>query len=91
MRFRRKIDDRKKLVLGHERVHRIRVGNIRFEKFIAFAMFLDHASEIGQIAGVSEDIHVGHERRFVMLQNVTNKIASDEPAAAGHKNAHAAK
>jgi hypothetical protein len=91
MRLGREIYHGKKRMLGHERVHGVGVGDIRFEKFVTFAMFLDHASEIGQIAGVSEHIHVGHERRFVMLQNVTNKIAPDESAPAGHKNAHAAK
>ena len=91
MRFSGKIHHRKKLVLGHERVHRVGVGDIGFEKLVAFAMFLDHASEIGEVSGVSEHVDIGHECRFVMLQDVTNKVAPDEPAATGYKNAHAAK
>ena len=51
-------------------------------------MFLDHAIEIGEIACVSEHIHVGHERRLVMLQNISNKVAPDESAATGYKDAH---
>jgi hypothetical protein len=54
-------------------------------------MFLDHAIEIGEISGVSEHIHVGHQRWFVMLQDITDEVAPDESAAAGYKNAHAAK
>jgi hypothetical protein len=51
-------------------------------------MFLDHAIEIGEIAGVSEHINIGHRRRLVMLQNIPNKVAPNESAAAGHENAH---
>ncbi len=91
VRLGREIDDGKKLVLKHECVHRVGIGDVGFEKFVALAMFLDHAIEISQIAGVSEHIDVGHKRRLVMLQNVTNKIAPDESAATGHENAHAAK
>ena len=72
----------------HEFVHLIGIGDVGFEKFIAFAMFLDHAIEVGQIARVSERIDVGHVRRLVMLQDIANKIAPDEAAAAGHENSH---
>ena len=88
MRFGGEVDDGVKLVLGHERVHLVWVGDVGFEKLVAFAMFLDHAIEVGEVTGVSEHVHVRHERRFVMLQNVANKIAPDESAAAGHQNAH---
>jgi hypothetical protein len=91
MRLGREIYYGKKRMLGHERVHGVGVGNVGFEKFVALAMFLDHSIEIGEIAGVREHIDVGHRRRLVMLQNVTNKIAPDESAATGHENAHAAK
>ena len=75
-------------VLGHQGVHRVSIRDIGFEKFVTLAMFFDHAIEIGEIAGVSEDIHVGHVRRLVMLQNIANKVAPDESAATGYKDAH---
>jgi hypothetical protein len=75
-------------MLGHQSVHLVGVCDIGFEKFVAFAMFLDHAIEIGEIARVSEHIHIGHVRRLVMLQNISNKVAPDESAATGYKDAH---
>ncbi len=90
MRFRREVDHSVKLVLGHERVHLVGIGNVGFEKFVALAMFLDHAIEIGGIAGISEHVNVAHVGRLVMLQNIPNKIAPNEPTAAGHENAHSA-
>ncbi len=88
MRFGSEIDDRVKLVLGHECVHFIGVGDIGFEKLVALAMFLDHAIEIGEIARISEHIDVGHVRRLVMLQNIPNKVAPNEAAATGYEKAH---
>ena len=88
MRLGRKIHYRKKLVLKHEGVHRVGIGNVGFEKFVSLAMFLDHAIEIGQVAGVSERVHICDRGRLVMLQNIANKIAPDEAAAAGHENSH---
>jgi hypothetical protein len=64
------------------------ISDIGFEKFVTLAMFFDHAIEIGEIARVSEDIHIGHVRRLVMLQNIANKVAPDESAATGYKDAH---
>ena len=91
MRFGREIDHSVKLVLGHERVHLVGVGDVGFEKFVTLAMFLDHAIEIGEIAGVSQHIDIGDVGRLVMLQNVANKVAPDESTATGYKNAHSAK
>ena len=88
MRFSREIDDRIKLMLRHERIHLIGICNIGFEKLVAFAMFLDHAIQIGEIARVSEHIDVGQVRRLVMLQNIPNKVAPDESTATGYKDAH---
>ena len=59
MLFAGKINHGVKLVLGHERVHLISVRDVGFEKLVAFAMFLDHAVEIGQIARISEHVNVG--------------------------------
>ena len=88
VRFSREIDDPIELMLGHQRVHLIGVRDIGFEKLVAFAMFFDHAIQIGEVARVSEDIHVGHVRGLVMLQNIPNKVAPDESAATGYKDAH---
>ena len=51
-------------------------------------MFFDDPIEIGEIAGVSEHVNIGHVGRLVMLQNISNKVAPDEPAATGYQNAH---
>ena len=91
MRFGGEIDHGKKLVLDHELVHLVRIGDVGFEKFVAFAMFFDHTIEIGEVAGVGENVDVRHQGRLVMLQNVANKIAPDESAATGHENAHSAR
>ena len=88
MGFSGEIDDSVELVLRHERVHLIGVRDIGFEKLVAFAMFFDHAIEIGEVACVSEHIDVGHVRGLVMLQNIPNKVAPNESAAAGYKDAH---
>ena len=88
VRFGGEIDDRVKLMLGHERVHLISVGDIGFEKLVTLAMFFDYAVKIGEITRVSEHVDVGHGRGLVMLQNIPNKIAPDEAAATGYQNAH---
>ena len=67
VRFSREIDDSIELMLGHERVHLIGVRDIGFEKLVAFAMFFDHAIQIGEVARVSEDVDVSHVRGLVML------------------------
>ncbi len=67
MRFSCEIDNRIELMLRHERIHLIGICDIGFEKLVAFAMFFDHAIQIGEVARVSEDIDVGHVRGLVML------------------------
>jgi hypothetical protein len=88
VRFGGEIDDRVKLVLRHERVHLIGVGDIGFEKLVTLAMFFDYAVKIGEITRVSEHVDVGHVRGLVMLQNIPNKVAPDEAAATGYQKAH---
>jgi hypothetical protein len=88
MRFGRKVDHREKLVLYHERVHLVGVGDVGFEKLVTLAMFLDHTIEIGEIPGVSEHVDIRHRGGLVMLQNVANKIAPDESAATRNQYAH---
>ena len=88
MRFGREIDHGVKLMLGHELVHLIGIGNVGLEEFVTIAVFLRHTVEIGEIAGVSQDIDIGDRGRLVMFQNVANKVAANETAAARYQNAH---
>ena len=88
VRFCGEIDDRIELMLGHQCVHQVRIGNIGFEKFVSLAMFFDHAFEIGDVTGISEHIDISDVRGLVMLQNIPNKVAPDESAATGDKDAH---
>jgi hypothetical protein len=75
-------------MLRHESIHLIGVGDIGFEKFVAITMFLRDAVEVREIAGIGQNIDIAYERRLVMLQNIPNKVAPNEPTAAGHENAH---
>ena len=88
MRFCREIDDRVELVLSHQCVHQVRIGNIGFEKFVTLAMFFDHAFKIGYVTSISEHIDISDVCRLVVLQNIPNKVAPDESAATGDKDAH---
>ena len=75
-------------MLGHQCVHQVGIGDIGFEKFVTLAMFFDHAFKIGDVTGVSEHIHISDVCGLVMLQNIPNKVAPDESAATGDKDAH---
>ena len=89
VRFGREIDHGIKLVIGHERVHLIGVGDVALKKFVTLAVLLDYAVEVREIPRVSQSIDICYVHGLVMLQNVTNKVAPDEATAAGNKNAHA--
>jgi len=71
-------------MLSHQGIHLVGIRDIGFEKLVAIAVFLRHAGQISQIAGVGEDIDVGDVSRLVMFQNVANKVAPYETAAARH-------
>src|SRR5262247_3230790 len=88
MRFCREIDPCIEPVIGHQRVHEVGIGDIGFEKFVTLAMFFDHAIEIGDVTGISEHIDISDVCGLVMLQNIPNKVAPDESAATGNKDAH---
>ena len=75
-------------MLGHQRVHRVGIRDIGFEKFVTLAMFFDHAFKIGDVTGIREDIDISDVCRLVMFQNIPNKVAPDESAATGDKDAH---
>ena len=84
MGFGREINDRVKLVLGHELIHLVGIGNVSLEEFVAIAMRLDQTVEVGKVAGVGQDINIRDVSRLVMFQNVANKVAANETAAARH-------
>ena len=88
VRFCREIDDRIEPMVGHQCVHQVNVCNIGFEKFVTLAMFFDHAIKVGDITGISEHIDISDVCGLVMLQNISNKVAPDESAATGDKDAH---
>ena len=88
VRFRREINHRIELLLGHERVHLVGIGDVGLEKFVAFPVLFDDAVEIGEISRVGEGVDICDVRRLVMLQNVTNKVTPDEPTAARDQDAH---
>ena len=75
-------------MLGHQRVHRVGIRDIGFEKFVTLAMFFDHTVKVGDVTGISEHIDISDVCRLVMLQNIPNKVAPNEPAATGDKDAH---
>ena len=75
-------------MLSHERIHLIGVGDVGFEKLVTFAMFFDHTLKIGDVPSISEHIDISDVCGLVMLQNIPNKVASDESAATGDKDAH---
>ena len=88
MGFGSEINDGVELVLGHELIHLIGIGDVALEKFVAIAVLLGHAIEVGEVAGVGQDIDIREVSRLVMFQNVANKVAANETAAAGYQNAH---
>ena len=51
-------------------------------------MFFDHALKIGDVTSISEHIDISDVCRLVVLQNISNKVAPDESAATGDKDAH---
>jgi hypothetical protein len=80
----REIDNGVKLVLGHELIHLVGIGNVGLEEFVAIAVRLGQTVEIGKVASVGQDINIRDVSRLVMFQNVANKVAADETAAARH-------
>src|SRR5438477_12128787 len=70
----REINNGVELVLGHECVHLIGISNVGLEKFVAIAMHLRHAIEVGEVAGVGQNIDIRNVGRLVMFQNVATKV-----------------
>jgi len=71
-------------VLGHELIHLVGIGNVGLEEFVAIAVRLGQTVEIGKVASVGQDINIRDVSRLVMFQNVANKVAANETAAARH-------
>ncbi len=88
MGFGSEINDGVELVLGHELIHLIGIGDVGLEEFVAIAVLLGHALEVGEVAGVGQDIDIREVSRLVMFQNVANKVAANETAAARYQYAH---
>jgi len=84
MGFGREIDNGVKLVLGHELIHLVGIGNVGLEEFVAIAVRLGQTVEIGKVASVGQDVNIRDVSRLVMFQNVANKVAANETAAARH-------
>ena len=80
----REINNGVELVLGHELIHLIGVGDVGLEEFVTIAVLLGYAFEVGEVAGVGQDIDIREVSRLVMSQNVANKVAANETAAARH-------
>jgi len=45
---------------------------------------LGQTVEIGKVASVGQDVNIRDVSRLVMFQNVANKVAANETAAARH-------
>ena len=80
----REIDNGVKLMLGHELIHLVGIGNVSLEEFVVVAVRLGQTVEIGKVASVGQDINIRDVSRLVMFQNVANKVAANETAAARH-------
>jgi len=84
MRFGCKIDQGIELVLGHKHIHLVGIVNVSLEELVAIAVRLSQTVEVGKVAGVGQDINIRDVSRLVMFQNVANKVAANETAAARH-------
>src|SRR5207248_10507403 len=82
VRFGGEINDGVELMFGHQGIHLIGIGDIRFEEIVTIAMLLSYTCKIREIAGIGEHIDVSDVSRLVMFQNVANKVAPNETAAA---------
>ena len=82
------IDDGEELVLAHQLVHEVGIGDVRVEELVALAVLGGQAGDVGDIARVGQRIHVGDEFRGVMFQDVADEVAADKAAAAGNEQSH---
>lgn len=80
----REIDNGVKPMLRHELIHLVGIGNVGLEEFVAIAVRLGQTVEIGKVASVGQDVNIRDVSRLVMFQNVANKVAANETAAARH-------
>ena len=76
--FRGEIYHRVKMMLQHQHLHQIRVRDIGLEKLVPLTVTLGQPRDIRDIPGGGERIHIRHELRVVMLQDVADEVAADE-------------
>src|SRR5436309_1985802 len=88
MRLGGEIHHRKELVLGHEGIHLVGICDVGLEEFIAIAVLLRDAFQIGEIAGVSEHVDIRDVGRLVVIEKIADEVAPDESTAARDQNTH---
>src|SRR5215212_7743788 len=76
---------------GKDRLHLVRVGDIRAVEFIAVAVNLLDACEVRRIASVRQRIDIRQRRDAIVVEDVADEIAADKTAAAGDKDSHKAR
>src|SRR5437660_12409412 len=82
MRFSCEINHSVELMLGHELIHLVGIGNVSREEFVAIAVRLGHTLEVREVAGVGQDIDISDAGVLVISQDVANQDGTNEPAAA---------
>ena len=88
MRLGGKIDDRVKLVLGEDRLHRLAVRNVVLEELVAVRMLIGDAGQVLRVSRVAEHIHIRDELRLVVLEHEPHKIAPNKPTPSCDQKTH---
>jgi hypothetical protein len=65
------------------------VADIAFNEAVSFGKTLLHIGQIGEIAGIGEQVEIDHLDVVRAFENMSYKIAADESAAAGDEYVHA--
>ena len=76
-----KVDDGEKLMLLHQLLDLLGVGDVRVEKFIPRAIALRQARDVGDGPRIGEGVHVGHIGWDVVFKDVPDEVGTDEAAA----------
>ncbi|MNI88592.1 hypothetical protein D3C73_1459070 [compost metagenome] len=80
MRFRREVDDYVN-ALAEQRIHRLHIGDVGFDKCIIGIAF--NRFQIFQIPRIRQRIHIDDLVLRMLLQHVYYKIAADKAGSAG--------
>ena len=70
-------------------LNKLFVTNVAFNEVVTFRKILLHIGQIGEIAGIGEQVEIDHLDMVCPLENMPHKIAADEPTAACDKYFHA--